>query len=76
LVWGIGAFLVIIALGILATVFWIMMIVHAARHDVENKAMWVILMVFTGIVGALIYYFVVKRKFNKQFAPPTPAMTK
>ena len=70
--WGIGGFLVIFALGILATVFWIMMIVHAAKHDVENKAMWIILMVFTGIVGALIYYFVVKRKFGKQFSPPTP----
>lgn len=74
--WGIGIFLVIFALGILATVFWIMMIIHAAKHDVENKAMWIILMVFTGIVGALIYYFVVKRKFSKQFSPPTPTMTR
>jgi hypothetical protein len=63
--WGIAGFLVILALGIWATVFWIMMIVHAATHDIENKAMWIILMVFTGIVGALIYYFAVKRKFNK-----------
>lgn len=72
--WGIGGFLVIFALGIWATVFWIMMIVHAAKHDVDNKAVWIILMVFTGIVGALIYYFVVKRKFSKQFSPPTPTM--
>jgi len=74
--WVIGGFLVILALGIWAAVFWVMMIVHAAKHDVENKAMWIILMVFTGIVGALIYYFVVKRKFNKQFVPPTPTMTR
>jgi uncharacterized protein YneF (UPF0154 family) len=53
-----------------------MMIVHAAKHDVENKAMWIILMVFTGIVGALIYYFVVKRKFSKQFTPPAPTITR
>jgi predicted neutral ceramidase superfamily lipid hydrolase len=72
--WGIGGFLVIFALGIWATVFWIMMIVHAAKYDVENKAMWIILMVFTGIVDALIYYFMVKRKFAKQFSPPTPTM--
>lgn len=69
--WSIGGFLLFIALGIWATVFWIMMIVHAAKHEVENKAMWIILMVFTGIVGALIYYFVVKRKFSKQFSVPT-----
>jgi len=69
--WGIGIFLLFAALGIWATVFWIMMIVHAAKHNVENKAMWIILMVFTGIVGALIYYFVVKRKFSNQFSAPT-----
>jgi len=73
--WGIGGFLVIAALGVWATVFWIMMIVHAAKYDVENKAMWIILMVFTGIVGSLIYYFVVKRKFANSassFRAPTP----
>lgn len=70
--WGIGGFIVIAALGIWATVFWLMMIIHAAKHDVENKAVWIILMVFTGIVGALIYYFMIKRKFPKQFSPPTP----
>jgi len=69
--WGIGIFILFAALGIWATVFWIMMIVHAAKHNVENKAMWIILMVFTGIVGALIYYFVVKRKFSNQFSAPT-----
>lgn len=70
--WGIGGFLVIAALVIWAIVFWIMMIVHLARHKVEDKVMWIILMVFTGIVGALIYYFVVKRKLNRQFSAPTP----
>src|SRR3989344_57648 len=74
--WGIGIFLVVAVLGIWATVFWIIMIVHAVQHDVENKAMWIILMVFTGIVGALVYYFVVKRKFTKHFLPPTPTMTR
>ncbi len=73
--WGIGIFLVIAALGILATVFWIMMIVHAAQHNVENKAMWIVLMVLTGIVGALVYYFVVKRKFNTQLPPPVSPVT-
>ena len=63
--WGIGIFIVFFVLGILATVFWIMMIVHAAKYDIKDKAMWIILMVFTGLVGALIYYFVVKRKFKQ-----------
>jgi len=51
LAWGIGGFLLIAALVIWATVFWIM------------------------IVGALIYYFLVKRKFANSassFRAPTP----
>lgn len=61
--WGIGALIAIAVVGIWATVFWILMIVHAAKNEIENKAMWIILMVFTGIIGTIIYYFVVKRKF-------------
>ena len=68
--WGIVIFLLF---GIWATVFWVMMIVHVAKHNVENKAMWIILMVFTGIVGAIVYYFVVKRKFINQFSEPVKA---
>jgi len=63
LIWSLSIVLIFLALTIWATVFWIMMIVHAVKHDADNKAlMWVILMVFTGIIGALVYYFVVKRK--------------
>jgi predicted neutral ceramidase superfamily lipid hydrolase len=65
LIWSIGVVLLFLAFLIWATVFWILMLVHAVKHDAERKAlMWIILMVFTGIVGSLIYYFVVKRKFN------------
>ena len=74
--WGIGGFLFIFALIVLATVFWIMMIVHAARHPINNKGIWIVVMIFTGIVGALIYYFAVKRKFNQQHLQPTMTMPK
>ncbi|KKU13546.1 MAG: hypothetical protein UX17_C0014G0007 [Parcubacteria group bacterium GW2011_GWC2_45_7] len=69
--WGIGLLAVIFVVGIAATIFWLLMIVHAASHPIENRAMWIILMVLTGVVGALIYYFVVKRKFNGQLSQPT-----
>lgn len=60
---GIAAAIIFLVLGIFATVFWLMMIIHAAKHSIENKALWIVIMAITGIVGALIYYFVVKRKF-------------
>ena len=61
---GIGfIFLLIIAFGIFSLVFWILMIIHATKYNVDDKAMWIILMIFTGFIGALVYYFVVKRKY-------------
>ena len=56
---------------VVSTVFWILMIVHAATKPVENKVIWIVIMILTGIIGALVYYFAVKRKFNKPSVPPT-----
>lgn len=46
------------ALGAFLTVFWFMMIVHAAKN---RKAAWIFINIFTGIIGAVVYYFLVKR---------------
>lgn len=62
---GLGTIFILFALGILALIFWIMMLVHAAQQEVANKAMWIILMVFFGVVASIVYYFVVKRPFDK-----------
>lgn len=66
--WGIGGFLAIFTFIILSTIFWIMMIVHATRHQITNKGIWIVIIVLTGILGAIIYYFIIKRKFDKQFS--------
>ena len=64
---GLFVVMIIVALISLAgTIFWVLMIIHAASKPIENRALWIIVMVFTGPVGALIYYFVVKREFDKQ----------
>lgn len=70
---GFGLLAVVLILAIAAGIFWILMLVHAASHEMENKAVWIILIVFTGIIGALIYYFVVKRKFHSR-TPPVPPL--
>ena len=46
------------------TIFWVLMLVHVATNKNENQLMWVLIIIFTGIVGALIYYFVVIQKMN------------
>ena len=64
LVIGLFAF----AVGIFCLVFWILMIVDVAKRKFPNendKIMWVLIVVLTGIIGAVIYYFMIKRKKKK-----------
>jgi hypothetical protein len=54
-------------IGILFFVFWIIMLVDAATRkfkDDSEKIVWIIVIVFTGIIGALIYYFIVYMKYK------------
>ncbi len=45
--------------------FWIKMIVHASKNLIKNKTLWILVLIFGGIGMAFIYYFFVKRKFDK-----------
>lgn len=45
------------------------MIVDVAKRkfkDENDKVVWILIVVLTGIIGALIYYFVIKRKDKKK----------
>jgi len=61
-------FVVIISLIILGLVFWIFMLVDCAKRDFKNdneKIVWIIIIALLGILGATIYYFVVKLNDKK-----------
>lgn len=56
--------LFIIALVIASTAFWIWMIIDVAQRKFENendKIMWLLIILLVGFIGAVVYYFVVKR---------------
>ena len=57
-------FRVVIAAFIAGMVFWIMMIIDCATRKLPDgeRIAWILVLVFTGIIGATIYYFVVKRR--------------
>jgi hypothetical protein len=62
---GIFMMLFLLALSIISFVFWILMLIDSIKRNFkksDEKMIWVIVIVLTGIIGALIYYFVVKRK--------------
>ncbi|MES2464126.1 MAG: PLD nuclease N-terminal domain-containing protein [Armatimonadota bacterium] len=46
--------------GLAGTVFWLVMLVDAIRREFNDSTMklvWVLVLVFTHTLGALIYYF-------------------
>jgi NADH:ubiquinone oxidoreductase subunit 6 (subunit J) len=60
-------FLVIAIFGVIIFlfVFWILMIVDAAKRDFKTdgeKIAWVLIVIFLQIIGALVYYFAVKKQ--------------
>lgn len=47
-------------------VFWIWMIVDVVQNEKENNlVVWLLILFFAGFIGAIIYYFIRKRKRNK-----------
>lgn len=67
---GLAIFMIILflasfALFVLAFIFWIFMIVDCAKRKFKNetdKVVWILVIVLLSWLGALIYYFVVKRE--------------
>ena len=62
-------FVSIFAIAVLAIIFWIFMLVDAARRnfkDENDKVVWILIVVLLGLLGAIIYYFVIKIKDKKK----------
>jgi hypothetical protein len=60
-------FIFVVGIGIASFVFWIMMLIDVVQRkfpEENDKIIWVLVVIFAQIIGALIYYFVVKRKGN------------
>ena len=54
-------FLLIGFVGLVGTAFWIWMLIACATNEPSvgnDKIVWMIVIVFAQIIGALIYYFV------------------
>jgi hypothetical protein len=42
--------------------FWLWMLMDCAQRDFRDKAVWILIILLAGILGALVYYFVIRRK--------------
>lgn len=57
--------LFLIALGVLAFIFWILMLVNAitnSRLGGTEKIVWVLVIIFLHFLGALIYFLVGRKQ--------------
>jgi hypothetical protein len=66
--WAIPAFILVfftvLTLVVLMSAFWIWMIIDCAKRNFKkdnDKIVWILILIFTGVIGAIIYYFVVKK---------------
>jgi len=64
-----GIWLVLVCFGVAiataATVFWIIEIVDVVRRQFQDpllKIAWLLIIVFTHLIGALIYFFIGKQQ--------------
>jgi hypothetical protein len=65
---GLGTFFITFVVGIFFFVFWILMLVDVIQRKFKkdsDKIIWILIIVFTNWVGAIIYYFVVKKPNKK-----------
>lgn len=56
--------IIMFAFAIGVFVLWLLMLIDAIKRQFPNendKLLWVLVIIFAGWIGALIYYFVVKR---------------
>lgn len=63
-----------VILAIVLFVFWLWMLIDCLKRLDDNfaiggnyaKLIWVLVIIFTGLIGALIYYFLIKRTDSHQ----------
>jgi len=66
---AIFGFLVFISIliGLLGTFFWVWMLIDVTRRcfsDQNTKVIWLIVIIFTHLIGALIYFFIGRKTGN------------
>ena len=68
LAWGLLGLLLMlfmVLVPVFAVVLWVWMLVDCIQRKFKDKAdkvVWIVVIVFTHVIGALIYFFLVKRK--------------
>ena len=55
-------------LGLVGLILWIWMLIDCLKREFKgenDKLLWILVILFGGIIGGAIYYFMIKRKEDK-----------
>lgn len=59
-------FLFFVLIAIFAVIFWLWMLIDCLQREFKDKLLWVLVIIFVWILGAILYYFLVKSKKIKK----------
>jgi hypothetical protein len=63
----------VFVIGILGTLFWIWMLIDCATQEPSegnDKVIWILVIIFTHFIGALMYYFIRRPERKRLQYPP------
>jgi len=66
---GIIFTLIILILAVFVFIFWLSMLINCMKRkfkESSDKIAWILVIIFLGIIGALVYYFIVKTKDKRK----------
>ncbi len=58
--------LLFLLFGLLATAFWIWMIIDVANRDFDDKTVWLLVVILAGVIGAIIYFFAKRKELKNK----------
>lgn len=61
--------LIILIVSVLGFIFRMWMLIDAIKYEKQNPVVWILVLIFAGIIGAIIYFFAVKIERAKITAP-------
>ena len=57
---------IILLIGLPLFAFWLWMLIDAVQREFNDKTLWIVLIVLLGSIGAIIYFFAIRRKLKKE----------
>ncbi len=59
-------FAITIPILIVLGIFWLWMLIDAISRQFDDKTLWIILIIVLSFLGAILYFFIIRRKLKQQ----------